>query len=260
MGYLFHLTKVDECSIVIRGMDRSVNITATISDKNVVSNFVGSLPLKQKCSFENVLYSQTFETTNPTNLNNCVSLNIFAEILRGFADEKTTDFLDSYKIFLPNEENVYIELSLVMKNSPSIQAIVFSIGEDSIFGFDGPSNNLRFSLMLKEKNQELYYSSLVNHEHYHEVLEKMKDPIGMIFLKYENSFTKKSGKTYYKRPDFSIANVAKIIFNILHKINPVFNVSGDFATEDFEFENINRYFIDEARTLDVNILDFSIAK
>jgi hypothetical protein len=243
-------------------MDRSVNITATISDKDVVSNFVGSLPLQQKCSFENILYSQTFGTTNPNNLNNCVSFSMFAEILRGFADEKTVDFLESYKIFIPNAENVYIALSLIIKNSPSIQAIVFSIGEDSIFGFDGASGNLKFSLIPKEKNEDLYYSSLINHEHYHEVFEKFKDPIGLLFLKYEkNSLTRKQDRReFYKRPDFSIADVAQVIFNTLEKINPVFNVSGDFLSEDFEFENVTHYLIKEAMTLNVDILDFLISR
>lgn len=98
-----------------------------------------------------MFYSQTFESLNVENLNSCVSLGKFSEILRGFADEKTIEFLDSYKIFIPSKENVYIAFSLIMNNEPSIQAMVFSIGEDSIFGFEGSSNDLRFSMMPKEK-------------------------------------------------------------------------------------------------------------
>jgi hypothetical protein len=243
-------------------MAESVNITATISDKNVVSNFVGSLPLQQNCSFEDAFYSQTFGTADLNNLSSCVSLNVFSEILRGFADEKTIDFLDSYKIFIPNEENVYIGLSLIMNNRPSIQAMAFSIGEDSIFGFDATTNNLKFSLMPKEKNSELYYSSLINHQHYHEVFENLKHPIGLLLLKYEkNSLTKKqTGREYFKRPNYSVANVIRIILNVLDKMNPVFNVSVDFATNEVEFVNIDQYFIDEAITLKVNILDFLIAR
>jgi hypothetical protein len=246
----------------MRGMTESVNITATISDKNVVSNFVGSLPIEQNASFEDVFYSQTFESLNLDNLNRCVSLYKLSEILRGFADEKTIDFLDSYKIFIPNKENIYIALSLIMKNQPSIQAMVFSIGEDSIFGFEGLSNDLRFSIMPKEKNVELYYSSLINHKHYHEVFGNLKDSIGLFFLKYEKSFLakKKSGTEYYISLYRSIADLVKAIFNTLEKVNPVFNVSGDFATDEFEFEHINQYFINEAITIDVDILDFLIAR
>jgi hypothetical protein len=244
------------------GMADSVNITATISDKNVVSNFVGLLPLEKNCFFENVFYSQTFGDLDLSNLNSCVSLSKFSEILRGFADEKTIDFLDSYKIFIPNKENVYIALSLIMKNEPSIQAIVFSIREDSVFGFEGSFNDLRFSLMPKEKNVALYYSSLINHKHYHEVFRNLKDSVGLLFLKCEKSFLakKKSRTDYYMSLYHSIADVSKIIFNTLEKTNPVFNVSGDFAIDEFEFEHINQYFINEAITIDVNILNFSIAK
>jgi hypothetical protein len=245
----------------MKGME-GANIVATISDKNVVSNFVGSLSLKQNCSFEDVFYSQTFGTTNLDNLNSCVHLNMFSEILRGFADEKTIDFLDSYKIFIPNKENIYIALSLIMKNQPSIQAMVFSIGEDSIFGFDGASNDLKFSLMPKEKNSELYYSSLINHEHYHEVFGNFKDSIGLIFLKYEKSSLVKNqtSREYYKRPDYSVANVLRIVFNTLDKVNPVFNVSGDFTMEEFEFGHTNQHFINEAMVLKVDVLDFLIAR
>jgi hypothetical protein len=263
VGCLFHLlTGREEWFIVIRGMADSVNITATISDKNVVSNFVGSLPLKQNCSFEDAFYSQIFGATNLDNPSNCVSLNMISEILRGFADEKTIDFLDSYKIFIPDAENVYIALSLIMNNRPSIQAMVFSIGEDSVFGFDGKQNDIKFSLMPKEKNLELYYSSLINHEHYHEVFGNLKEPTGLLFLKYEKKLisSKQSSQEYYKRPDFSIANVMRIILNTLEKVNPVFNVSGDFATDEFEFGHTNQYFIDEAITLNIDVLDFLIAR
>jgi hypothetical protein len=244
----------------MKGME-GVNIVATISDKNVVSNFVGSLSLKQNCSFEDVFYSQTFESLDLNNLDSCVSLDKLSEILRGFADEKTIDFL-SYKIFIPKVENVYIALSLIMNNEPMIQAVVFSIGEDSIFGFEGSSNDLRFSIMPKEKNAELYYSSLINHEHYHEVFGSLKNSLGLLFLKYEKSFLakKKPRRDYYTSLYRSIANVARIIFNTLEKANPVFNISGDFAMEEFEFEHVNQYFINEAITIDVSVLDFLIAK
>ena len=261
MGCLFLLTKEGGWSIVMKGME-GVNIVATISDKNVVSNFVGSLPIEKNSSFEDVFYSQTFESLNVENLNSCVSLGKFSEILRGFADEKTIEFLDSYKIFIPSKENVYIAFSLIMNNEPSIQAMVFSIGEDSIFGFEGSSNDLRFSMMPKEKNAELYYSSLINHEHYHEVFGILKNSIGLLFLRYEKDFLarKRSRRDYYMSLYHSIARVARIIFNTLEKTNPVFNVSGDFSMDEFKFNHLNQYFIDEAITIDVSVLDFLIAK
>ena len=245
----------------MKGME-GVNIVATISDRNVVSNFVGFLPIEQNSSFEEMFYSQTFESLNLNNLNSCAPLGKLSEILRGFAHEKTTNFLESYKIFIPNEENVYIALSLIMNNEPLIQAMAFSVGEDSIFGFEGSSNDLRFSIMPKEKNAELYYSSLINHNHYHEVFGSLKNSVGLLFLRYEKNFLskKKSGKDYYTHLYRSIANVTKIIFNTLEKVNPVFNVSGDFSMEEFEFEHINQYFVEEAITIDVNVLDFIIAK
>ncbi len=243
-------------------MAESVNIAATISDKKVVSNFVGSLPLQHNCSFEDVFYSQTFGISNLESINSCVSLERFSEILSDFADEKTIDFLNSHKIFIPDKENVYMEFSLVMKNSPSIQAMVFSIGEDSIFGFDKSSEDVKFSIIPKEKNSELYYSSLINHEHYHEVFESFKEPIGMFLLKYEKGWLSRmqSEKEHFKRPYFSVANVVRIAFDTLHKINPIFNIPGDFATEEFQFEHINQYYIGEAIILDLDVLDFLIAE
>jgi len=243
-------------------MAESVNISATISDKKVVSNFVGSLPLKRKCSFEDVFYSQTFGIYNLENINSCVSLERFSEILNDFADEKTIDFLNSYGVFIPDKENVYVEFSLIMRNSPSIRVMVFSIGEDSIFGFDRSSEDIKFSIMPKEKNSELYYSSLVNHEHYHEVFETFKEPIGMFLLKYEKAWLSRtqSEREHFKRPYFSVANVVRTALDTLHKVNPIFNISGDFTTEEFQFEHFNQYFISEAMILDLDVLDFLIAK
>jgi hypothetical protein len=243
-------------------MDEGVKIAATISDKNVVSSFVGYLPLQQNASFGDVLYSQTFGTTDLNNLISCVSLNMFSEILRGFADEKTIDFLDSYKIFIPDAENVYIALSLIMNNLPSIQVIVFSIGEESIFGFDGVPNDIKFSLMTREKNSEIYYSSLINHEHYHEVFGNLKEPIGLLYLKYGKDLLNKNKSMgeYHTFSDYLVANVVKIVFNALDKIDPAFSVSTDFLIEDFKFANINHYFINEAIKLNVNVLDFLIAR
>ncbi len=237
-------------------------ISATISDKKVVSNFVGSLPLQRNCSFEDVFYSQTFGTPNLESINSCVSLERFSEILSDFADEKTIDFLNSYRIFIPDKESIYIEFSLMMKNSPSIRAIVFSIAEDSILGFDRSLEDVKFSIMPKEKNLELYYSFLINHEHYHEVFENFKEPIGMFLLKYQKGWLSKmqSEKEHFKRLYFSVANVVRVAFDTLHKVNPIFNVSGDFTTEEFEFEHVNQYYIGEAIILDLDVLDFLIAK